>query len=144
MVELVLLPGLFIWSIEDKKTKLVDIRKVAVFLILGIGLALWQGQIIQKLLFALVFGAIFYLISIFSKEKIGKGDALVMMTIGIYAGTFNTIRVVWFASLLSALAGVYELLIKRRGRAYEMPFIPFLLGGYTYVYGMKLLGDILL
>lgn len=144
MVELVLLPGLLIWSIEDKKKRLVDVRKVVPFIALGTGLVLWQGQGFYRLLFAVIIGAIFYLISIFSKERIGKGDALVMMTIGIYAGAFDAIRVVWVASLLAALAGAYELLVKKRGIAYEMPFIPFLLGGYAYVYGMKMLGDILL
>ncbi len=133
--------GLTIWSIEDIRFHLVDIRKVGAFAVLGLFLQLaCRNESIISIALALLTGAIMYLVSILTKEKLGKGDAFVVMTMGIYIGFIDVIRSLWIGSILAAAMGLLIIVVRKKNIRYEMPFVPFLLGGYLVVYSCSLMG----
>ena len=85
-------------------------------------------------------GVAMYIFSIISKEKIGKGDALLVMVTGLYLGFMNTVVLVWLSSVLAALVGLV-LIRKYDNKAdKEMPFVPFILLAYLIMFTVNSLG----
>ncbi len=77
-------------------------------------------------------GVSLYLIAHLSGERIGKGDALLVMVCGIFLGFWETIVLLWVAFLLAGVIGFAFVRMRHVGRNYELPFVPFLLLGYVF------------
>lgn len=86
---------------------------------------------------AMVGGAL-YIISMISREKIGKGDALMIMSSGVYLGFWKNIALLWLGSALAAVVCLVLYSCMKWGKDAEVPFAPFLLGAYLVLY---LLGE---
>ncbi len=144
MLSMGIIAGLLIWSIEDIKSHLVDMRKVAMFAIAGLLLQIiLKEEGLMSLVMGILAGGFVYLVSLVSREKIGKGDAFIVMTMGIYMGFSDLIKSLWLASILAAAGGLLIIALKKKNLRYEMPFVPFLLGGYLIVYSCSLFGGVL-
>ncbi|MDO5410912.1 MAG: hypothetical protein Q4F21_10760 [Lachnospiraceae bacterium] len=73
----------------------------------------------------LALGILFWIISIGTAEKIGKGDAGMISGIGIYLGFWKTLAIVFTALLMASVYGMV-LLKQKKGWTCKMAFIPFL------------------
>lgn len=124
-----ILLGLLAW--KDWRTKTVP---VAGIVILGMGLLLLrlQGQVTVPELFAgCIPGSVSLLFSLATGEKIGKGDGLLLLALGIGFGWEETL-LFWMSALLLATAmGILFLILKKATRKTELPFLPFLFWGYA-------------
>ncbi len=130
-------------SFDDIKTKQIRILEVVAFGLLGIVL-----NVINKtnswisISGGMMIGGLIFLFAILSKEKIGKGDALIIMAAATYLGFINTIILVWISSVLAAIGGVIILKKYKHGPETEIPFVPFLLSGFLIMYAVSILGGL--
>ena len=85
-------------------------------------------------------GLMVYLFSVLTKEKIGKGDAFVVMVTGLYLGFQNTLLLVWLSTILAAVIGSIIIRKNNVNTDFEIPFVPFLLMGYLIIYFISCVG----
>ncbi len=131
--------------VDDIRTKTIRTMEVIVFAVVGVLIDL----ILKPYSWLSIAGGIgvgifVYILSILTKEKIGKGDALIVMVSGLYLGFINTVVVLWLASIFAAIFG--GIMIHRHGKRMdvEIPFVPFLLGAYLTVFSVGKLGGLLI
>ena len=63
-------------------------------------------------------------------EAIGAGDGAILVVSGIVLGFWRALGLLMTALLISGAVALFLLVIKRKGRKYRLPFIPFLLAAY--------------
>jgi prepilin signal peptidase PulO-like enzyme (type II secretory pathway) len=89
---------------------------------------------------ALLPGAVLFLLSFLSRQKIGCGDGLAVMALGSWNGAA--------AAMLAALAGMFYLCvygvlidgIGKYGKKRGYPFLPFLAAGYLSFFALYAAG----
>lgn len=133
-------------SYTDIRRRQISVRVLIVFLILAAGLmagACYFGdrdRIIKNVLlyelrpenviFALLPGSILLVISVLTREAIGRGDVCVVGILGLMTG-FDAVFVILFISMVAcALCGLVFMVIKGKSKKDTLPYIPFLLGAY--------------
>lgn len=129
--KLILLGVLGMSAYQDWKKK-----KVSVYLILAAGIAgllchLCRSQIdVTDMLLGAAIGAVLLLCGFVSGEKIGYGDGAIVMVCGIFLGFDANLELLCIALVLLEVVALFLIVVKRKGRRYQIPFIPFLLVGY--------------
>lgn len=78
---------------------------------------------------SLIPGMGFFLLSFFTKEKVGYGDGWVLLMIGLFSGLFRCFLILLTGLLLESVVAVVLLTFKKIQRDKEIPFSPFLLLG---------------
>lgn len=131
-----LLGMLGICAYEDFKWKKIGLIPVLGFAAFGFLLHLLRMEIsLSNILGGMSVGILLYILSVLSREKIGKGDALIVIVSGIYIGFWNNLILLWGAILLAGIVGAVYLIRGNRGK--ELPFIPFLLVVYIMILVFK-------
>ncbi len=104
-----------------------------------IPIALFERNIpLMARVFGLLVGALFLLVSVLSKEAVGKGDAIMIGISGAALG-FSAISVILCISFfLLSVISLGLLVIKRLGRKDRIPFFPFLAAGEYVLAGILL------
>ncbi len=129
---------------DDIRTREIRIIYILIFAIAGIVLnILTPPESISSILCGVLTGVVVLIFSILSNEKIGKGDALLLMVIGLYLGFYMTIALLWLASIMAAIFGIAIIGIKKEKLRYEIPFVPFLLVAYIFITTLKWVGGYL-
>ena len=131
--------GLIIETVVDIREKKVWIPVVLIEIPVLLGFNCWIGNG-SILLFIASFGigAVFYLISVITKGQIGKGDALIFCMTGAGIGLVDNILIIYLTFFLAFLAAVFLWLVKKVGRKYTMPLVPFILCAYMIVVGGRI------
>lgn len=122
--------SMVVCTIRDIKRKQVGLGEMSLFMIANLILACCEAIECKNMILGMVLGVLFLLISIATRERVGKGDAILIMGAGIYLGFIELLVVVFVALLLASGYGFF-LLWKKKGWSYEMAFVPFLLFPYT-------------
>lgn len=126
-------------SFDDLKTKQVRVFEIVSFAIFGIVLNIVAPlNSMQSIIAAVLVGIVLYIFSILSKEKIGKGDALIVMVSGLYLGFTNVLILLWISSLLALIFGLITIKKLKVDSNYEIPFVPFLMSGFLIMYAISL------
>lgn len=86
-----------------------------------------------NILFGMILGAAFYVISIFTKEAIGKGDAIVVFTLGCIIGIEQVIKVLILSFFSCSIFSVLGMITKKCRLKTRIPFVPFILLGELIV-----------
>lgn len=83
---------------------------------------------IVEVILSILLGTIIYIISIISKEAIGKGDAIYFLINGFYLSFIENISLFIMGIMVSTIISIF-IYIKNRGRVKNIiiPFIPCLL-----------------
>ena len=106
---------------------LIDLRKKEVNISLCISVAL-VGLIyeifisktdILSIILGILPGIFLMLTSIVTNEEIGKGDAAILSTIGIFLGLKKTILVLIYALFSTIIIGGILLLIRKKNKKYK-------------------------
>lgn len=138
LYSLVLL-GLIIESVEDIREKKVWIP---IILLILPALLIFNCRIGNGTVFLFVgsfgIGALFYFISMITNGQLGKGDALVFCMTGAGIGLADNLFVIYITFLLAFLVAAFLWLIKKVGKDYRMPLIPFVLCAYLVVMAGKI------
>lgn len=127
-------------AIIDRKEKVVP-NKLIIFnlclrlLLLVIEVFFYRElayQILVKNVISLAITFIFLIIIvIISRSAIGFGDVKLLCIMSLYCGLTRTYNSFFIALIIAAIASIYYLIIKKRGREYRMAFVPFLYIGYV-------------
>ncbi len=111
-------------------------KKIPLFLVLGGGcvagiLAIAEGIGGAELLYALLPGVCLMAAAFFSREKVGYGDGLFLLVLGLLEGGKACIRDLFWGLLLLAVVGLVLLVLRKARKDKEIPFIPFLLTAHV-------------
>lgn len=116
-------------------------QKISIYLpcaagIVGLLLYLFfREHTLVDLLMGMGIGAVMLLIAWFGRECIGVGDGVMLMASGTFLGFWGNMELLFAALFLAAIVALFLLVIKRKGRSYRMPFLPFLLVAYLFQLG---------
>lgn len=122
-----LLPVLIFQTVLDIKTK-----RINVYICLGgilAALIIRETALNEETLCILkdMFpGLVMIVLSYISKEKIGKGDGVLIVFVGCVAGLSATMTMLFVSLILTAVSSLVLLALKKVGRETEIPFAPFL------------------
>ncbi len=116
---------------DDFRTRQIKLLEIIVFAVIGVLINIVNAKYsFVSIIGGVAVGAAILVFSILSKEKIGKGDALIVMVSGLYLGFMNTLVLVWLSSILAAATGVVVIRKYDNGTNRELPFVPFILLAY--------------
>lgn len=82
---------------------------------------------------SLLPGAGFFLLSFFSREKVGYGDGWVLLMIGLFLGVYQCFLILLVGLLAESAVAIVLLAFRKVQRDREIPFSPFLLLGLGVV-----------
>ena len=123
---------LFVAAIMDLRCKSISRRLFLVLLFASIVSIFTKTDFeIWNVVGGALMGLCVVGLSMISREQIGKGDGLVITTLGIALGFRDCLAAVCLASMLMALASVLILMLKKGNRNTKLPFLPALFVGYV-------------
>jgi len=119
-------------SILDYKTRKISIVAVATGFACGTVLQIIIGQLrIYEMAGGCVLGLIFLLVARLTGEAIGYGDGLILIATGAFLGIMNNLLLLTISLALAAVFSISLLVFKRMKKNKEIPFVPFMLGGFV-------------
>lgn len=128
----VLFGTLAVHSIEDMRDKKITVTITLFSGILGIMLhLLFQNQSIFEMLAGMFTGVLIWMLSVATGGKIGAGDGIVFMLTGLYLGWTRNLLLMFLSFSFAGIFGVFLIVFLRYGSRERIPFVPFLLLGYT-------------
>jgi len=117
-----------ICSYEDIKYKRIHAGWPAVFTAAGVLLRFLEGrQHMAEVLPAIFPGLLVLLLAFATRGGIGEGDGMLLLAIGIFLGGAGVWQVFLCALFFAGGYALYLFIIKKKGRKYEIAFVPFLL-----------------
>lgn len=123
-VSLLFLAGLSAGDVREKK---IPIYKVVFFAISAIFCRMITGQFSwNEVRWGIFPGCVLLVLALLTKENIGYGDGITVLTLGLWTGGWFTLAVVCIGIMLS---GVWGMVCIFRKKTEPIPFIPFLLLG---------------
>ena len=134
-----LFAGLLLQAVIDIRKQKIWIPAIIIEIpfLLGLNYFIGRGSIMLWLAF-LGTGFVFYLISLVTREQIGKGDAFLFAMTGAGMGFFENIRLLYLTFFIAFFAAVFLWMVKKRGRDYRMPMAPFVLAAFCLLLTEKL------
>lgn len=118
---------LAVLSAEDIKERRISVKKVVAGALIAMICRLVMGQTGGiEIADSLIPGVVLFLLSVMTKESIGKGDGIVVMTLGLWIGGWRTFLAVCLAIWVTGIFAVFSLIRKKREL---IPFVPCLLIG---------------
>ena len=119
---------------------IIDFRKKAIPLLPGVicllavsTVLLVAGTGVLSLAMGVLIGVLLYGISRISRGGLGQADALVYAVTGAVLGFYKNLELLLVSLILAALIGLFLLVVKKVGRKYRMPFVPFTFIAYGMV-----------
>ena len=91
---------------------------------------LFEGVTISKLAYGLVPGVVLLFVAWITKEKIGIGDGLLLLSLGFGYGIESMMLLLAAAFGAAAVKSMVLLVFGRANRKTEIPFLPFLFVGW--------------
>lgn len=95
---------------------------------------LWQGidgqLFTASVLGGLALGAFAWGFSWVSEDRFGRGDAMVILCLGLYLGFGSSLSVMMWGLLIASVLSLYLLWVRKRTKDQSIPFIPCLMAGY--------------
>lgn len=98
--------------------------------IIGVFLSIWSGRNWMEMVLALIPGIIFLLFAKMSKEAVGFGDGILLCAMSGFYSIGSMMFICTTAFFAVSVLALFLLVVCRKNRNYEMPFVPFLLGGW--------------
>ena len=122
---------LILSTLLDLRKKEVNISLCIIFALVGLIYEIFISKTdILSIILGIIPGIFLMLTSIVTNEEIGKGDAAILCTIGIYLGLKKSILVLIYALFMTVIIGGILLLIRKKNKKYKIPFVPFILCSY--------------
>lgn len=129
-------------TITDLKSKTIPIWWTVVF---GISAMIyqifWKKQKLEAILFSMIIGVTLLVAAKISNQRIGYGDGIIFLILGLWIGFWDGISLLFFSLILSSIISVYLIIVRRKGRDYRIPFIPFVTAAYIILEGARFLSS---
>lgn len=124
---------LSICTIFDIRKKEIPLIPAGAGMTAAVGLTIWRignGSIFAvQILLSLLPGLFFLLVSWCTKEKVGYGDGILLLIIGLTVGFNQCFTGLCISLFLSAFFGVLLLFFHKAQKNSRIPFVPFLAMG---------------
>ena len=131
MKTVVIIIFLILSTLLDLRKKEVNISLCISFALLGLIYEIFISKAeLLSVILGIIPGIFIILTSMATNEEIGKGDAAILCTIGIYLGLKKSILVLIYALFMTVIIGGILLLIRKKNKKYKIPFVPFILCSY--------------
>ena len=115
----------------DHKSKRLPMTPIFCLLAAGIlFICAEETNNLKNTLLGVEIGALVCGIAKLTEGSIGMGDGLLALLTGLYMGGIFTFLCLCFAFLFSAVAALYLIGVKKKGKKESLPFVPFMLAGY--------------
>lgn len=119
-----------IGSYYDMKNQKIPLCFLIIFLGIGSLCNLFLCyQSFAGILGGIVLGSLFLAFGWLTQEKIGYGDGIALIILGILGGSKTLLTVLFFAFFLSGIYGIWLLVRTKAKGTQEIPFLPFLFLG---------------
>lgn len=92
----------------------------------------------NELIYSVVPGVVFILVSIATAGKIGIGDGLILIPFELMSGFWDSVSSLLYALVSMSFVALFLLSVKKRNGNYQLPFLPYLLCGLVLTYLIKL------
>ena len=69
-------------------------------------------------------GSIFYMISLLTKEKIGKGDAFLFGMTGAAMGLWKNVMIIYISFMIAFVVALYLIILRKKNKETAFPFAP--------------------
>lgn len=116
----------------DIKEQTVSVKLAAITAAVGIVSQLLYPQMgMAEWLAGLLPAAVLILVAWITKQAVGFGDGCVLGVIGLYTGLWGSIGTLMMGLLLSCPISLFLLVCKKADRRQTIPFVPFLVMGYS-------------
>jgi leader peptidase (prepilin peptidase)/N-methyltransferase len=115
---------LILCSFTDIRSRRINRRVLAaygIFIVAGHRAGSWMAGMIP--------GAFCLVVSLLSHQAIGYGDSILILLLGLSVGLSDCLSVLFTAFFSAGITGILLLVLRRKSRKYELPFVPFLLLG---------------
>ncbi|MCF0230332.1 MAG: prepilin peptidase [Parasporobacterium sp.] len=124
-------------AFEDIRTGTVNTGAIALCGAAGLIINIITGEPgTYSMLTGTILGGLMVLISFLSREAVGMGDALIMVSLGLTLGYEKAVILTLAAFIMAALCSVCLMVKGYRKKKESIPFAPFLMGGYLLVLGV--------
>lgn len=122
------------YDLKRREIQLGISAAVAVLLAVVQIYGIFQGETTWLNAFSgVVVGILLIGVSIVTRGEIGIGDGITFIISGMVLGIFENGVLLFISLLFTAFTGGFLFLIKRVGRKYTMPFVPFVFVGYGVI-----------
>lgn len=118
---------LSVCAIEDWFTKKISVWCPVTGLMTAVVIRLREGSFMDLgCWLGVLIGILFFLLAIISRERIGKGDGLVLIVCGFCLSWKATLSLVLGSMILFLTVGVLKVICQNTRRDTTMAYIPFL------------------
>lgn len=116
---------------EDYKEKQIHLYLTLVAAAAGIiWNLLFREMTLKDILLGAAVGGLLLLIAWIGRGSVGAGDGIMLTVSGLFVGFWGNAVLFMTALGMISVTALFLLVIKRRGRNYRLPFVPFLLAAY--------------
>ncbi len=130
VVLLLVLAGAAYEDLKEKRIHVfIPVGAAAIGLLLHL---LWRQRTFGDVLLGMAVGVAVLLPAVLGRGSIGAGDGMILAACGIFLGFWANLTLLMTALMFAGMAALFLLVIKRKGRNYRMPFVPFLLAAYLF------------
>ncbi len=133
VLDFVLVIYLLIMAVIDCKRKEIPILPGVVCLIIISVTRLITGTNPITVGAGICLGAFMYAISRITRGQIGEADGLVYAVTGAGIGIIKNCELLLVSLVLAAMIGLILMVVKKVGRKYKLPFVPFTLASFGVV-----------
>lgn len=124
----ILIIMLLVCAIQDMITKHIHIVLLIVFGLAGVAsILIPEGRSLTEIISGIGIGVVFIGLSFVSREKIGMGDALLLLDCSLFLGFWKELILVWLACTFSGITAFILVFLLKKGRNYRIAFAPFVL-----------------
>lgn len=125
-------------AIVDYRRKTVPVWLLLSLFLMGFVLKILEGNLLRiELIYSTSFGISMVLVSNLTKEMIGYGDSLLLLVSGLFLNINELAVEFLIATTLCGIVSLILLLVFKKGRKYEISFIPFVFVAYIIMMCLK-------
>lgn len=125
---LILLAGCLV---QDIRSGAISVRWLALHALLAVLTVYFAGMRLAEPAAGLLPGVLLFCAAMITRERIGKGDAGLVLILGIYLGLWGCLSVLLLGCVLCVLFGGCMVLSHRLSPGRAVIFTPFLSAGYV-------------
>lgn len=117
--------------LQDVRRGTISVKWLIFSALCALFMAYLEEMRLLSLVLGLVPGAVLAAAAVVTQGRIGRGDAGVVLVLGMYLGLWGCMGALLLGCALSALCGAGLILFKRISPAKPLIFTPFLCTGYA-------------
>lgn len=128
---------LLVLSVWDVRKKTVPVIPVILCVVLVMVYRVFLGEISQTL-GGIGIGGLILMVSFLSGGAVGGGDALVFGMTGALLGISGNVELLLLSLILSGIVSLFFVVIKKKGRKYRIPYVPFIGIAYGFIAAVRI------